>query len=99
MEQIMGQIEQDILYGDDGTPVPPGTTAKTPPAVLVSPTGVVAKNPQAPTALSTKASLSKSVLDFLTKPAGGVPVYVWGLMGVTVTSGVVALAVALRKPY
>ena len=87
--------------------IPPGVVPKPPvvPTVLVSPTGVVMKNPKAPVsaapsgvALTTRSPL-KSALDFLKKPAGPLPVYGWGLIGFGVTGSLVALVAAVWKKY
>ena len=116
MEEIMGQIEQDLLYGDEGgldasivipaaRPKPPAT-----PSVLISPTGVIVKNPRAlpvpPLAKvpetkvpEEKKGALKSALDFLKKPAGPLPIYGWGLIGLVAAGSVTALVAAAMKKY
>ena len=87
-------------------PKPPAT-----PSILVSPTGVIAKNPRAlpvpPLAkvpekkAPEKKEPLKSALDFLGRPAGPLPVYGWGLIGlgaVTVTV-IVVVASSMRRGY
>lgn len=105
MEELVGQIEQDFLYGDDGATKPPGMGAGRPGAqpLNVSATGVVTPNPNAPKVAAppstNKSSPLKSAVDFLTKPAGPLPVWGWGAIGVTTVGAVTGLALALRKRY
>ena len=104
MEQIMGQIEQDLLYGDD--PPAPGATppaAPSHPAVKVSPTGVITRGPKPPAgtppAVMPKPGALKSVVDLLTKPAGPLPVWGWGALTVVAAAGMTTAIAVTRKPY
>lgn len=99
MEQIMGQIEQDILYGDDAQP--PGTSP--PPALKLSPTGVITRGPQPPAGTPPitmpKSGVLTSVIDFMKKPAGPLPVWGWGAIVGTTAAVITTAVVMTRKPY
>ncbi len=96
----MGQIEQDILYGDEPSPaaVPsPTTLAKPKPGALVKSKPGEA-TPEKHHGSETPGHLH-SVLDFLKKQAGPLPVYGWGLIGLGTATVITTIVVALRKPY
>lgn len=99
MEKIMGQIEQDILYGDDGQ-TPPGVTV---PALQVSPTGAVTKNPKAVKGgvvpPSEQPGPLNSVVSLLKKQAGPLPVWAWGGLAAGGTAVIVAGVMLTRKRY
>jgi hypothetical protein len=98
MEKIMGQIEQDILYGDDDQ-TPPGAA---PPGLQVSPTGSITRGPKVAKGgvvpPSGPGPLS-SVVNLLKKQAGPLPVWGWGALAVGTATVVTAGFMLTRNRY
>lgn len=100
MEQIMGQIEADVLCGNEPKVAIPAVPGRPIPPVRVSPTGVITKNPNAPATLPPeKPGPLKSALDFLKKPAGPLPIYGWSLIGLGTATIITIVVASVHKRY